>query len=273
MSVLRFPWLLALVACSRPPSVPAHPIAPAAITLGETFSVESLALRERRVINVYLPPDYATSGARYPVLYMPDGGMKEDFPHVVGSVDVSIKNGVIRPMIVVGVENTDRRHDLTGGTQTPEEQAAAPRAGGSAAFRTFFKRELKRIIATRYRTTNESALIGESLAGLFVVETFLEDPALFDGYIAVDPSLQWNEQAVARSANERLVDLADTPKRLFVATADEPAIQAGVAILMSSLRIRAPAGVTWTYEPMPDEHHSTIFAIAALRGIRTLFAQ
>ncbi len=39
----------------------------------------------------------------------------------------------------------------------------------------------------RYRTTGETAIVGESLAGLFVVETFLLEPDLFDTYIAIDP--------------------------------------------------------------------------------------
>jgi len=57
------------------------------------------------VINVYLPSGYAAGAERYPVLYLPDGGLAEDFPQISGLVDVSIKNGVIRPVIVVGIEN------------------------------------------------------------------------------------------------------------------------------------------------------------------------
>lgn len=57
------------------------------------------------MINVYLPPGYAAGAERYPVLYLPDGGLAEDFPQISGLVDVSIKNGVIRPVIVVGIEN------------------------------------------------------------------------------------------------------------------------------------------------------------------------
>jgi uncharacterized protein len=269
--------LLLATACAapRPATGTAVPTpssrAPAAI--GETFTIESKVLGRRRVINVYVPPDYAsTPAARYPVLYMPDGGMKEDFPHIVGSVDVSIKNAVIRPLIVVGVENIERRHDLPGPTITPSEQAAAPRAGGSDAFRRFLGDELKPFIAAHYRTTGESALVGESLAGLFVVETLLVAPTLFDGYIAADPSLQWNEQAVARSAVAHLVSMPAGPRQLYIATSEEPEIVAGVSVLATALRIIAPAGLTWTYEPMPDEHHGTIFPTAALRGIRTIFA-
>lgn len=245
---------------------------PAVAELGATLTIVSKLLGESRVINIYLPPDYATSSERYPVLYMPDGGMKEDFPHVVGSVDVSIKNAVIRPVIVVGIENTERRRDLVGATTVAEERAVAPHAGGSDRFRAFLRDELKPLIAARYRTTAESAIVGESLAGLFVIETFLVEPTLFDGYIAADPSVWWNQQQLVRSANSQLAWWTAGAKQLYIATGDEPSSSDGVAILVTALTINVPPGVTWTYEPMPLEHHNTIFPTAALHGIRTVFA-
>ena len=265
---------LALVAscANAPPAASTVAAKPAAAALGETFTIESKVLGERRVFNVYVPPKYAASDERYPVLYMPDGGMGEDFPHVVGSVDVSIKNAVIRPVIVVGIENTERRRDLVGPTTLAEERKIAPNAGGADRFRTFLRDELKPLINARYRTTVESAIIGESLAGLFVLETFVLEPTLFDGYIAADPSVWWNEQAMVRDAGPRIAWWSAGPKSLYIATADDARMEAGVEILTTALRIYAPDGVTWVYEPMPDEHHHTIFPRAALRGIRTIFA-
>jgi predicted alpha/beta superfamily hydrolase len=81
----------------------------------------------------------------------------------------------------------------------------APHAGGADRFRDFLRDELKPFIDSRYRTTAESALIGESLAGLFVIETFLFEPTLFDSYIAADPSVWWNEQIGARPEAARRV--------------------------------------------------------------------
>lgn len=255
------------------PARPAAAQEPAAVAaLGETLGVDSQVLGERRVVNVYVPPGYATSGERYPVLYMPDGGMGEDFPHVVGSVDVSIKNAVIRPVIVVGIENTERRRDLVGPTELPEERELAPHAGGADRFRAFLRDELQPLIEARYRTTDEAALIGESLAGLFVVETFLREPALFDHYIAADPSLWWNEQSLVRAAGPLVAGRSAGPTSLYVATADEPMITRAVADLITTLGIHHRPDITWVYEPMPDEHHRTIFPTAALRGIRGAFA-
>ncbi|HVR95887.1 MAG TPA: alpha/beta hydrolase-fold protein, partial [Thermoanaerobaculia bacterium] len=138
----------------------------APLVLGETFTIDSTALGETRRINVYLPPGYADSpAARLPVLYMPDGGMAEDFLHIAGLVQISVTNGTMRPFLLVGIENTQRRRDMTGPTENEEDKKIAPRVGGSEAFRRFLREELMPQVKARYRTTQETAIVGESLAG------------------------------------------------------------------------------------------------------------
>jgi predicted alpha/beta superfamily hydrolase len=268
---------LATAACAPAPAAPVAPTQPHAPTgamplvLGETFQLDSAVLGQRRVVNVYLPPGYHDGSDRYPVLYMPDGGVKEDFQHVMGIVDVSIKNEVIRPMLIVGVENIERRHDLTTPTAVEEDRKAAPHAGGADQFRTFLRTELKPYVGTHYRVTAESAFIGESLAGLFVLDTLLLEPALFDSYISVDPSLYWNDQAIVRSAPGRLAAWSAGPKRLYLATADWKETQDSAQVLLAAMETARPAGLTWQYLPLPDEHHNTIYPVAALRALRALF--
>jgi predicted alpha/beta superfamily hydrolase len=258
------------------PAVPSAPPAAAGaatpLAIGETFALDSKILGQRRVINVYLPPGYAEGATRYPVLYMPDGGIKEDFPHITGLVDVSIKNAVIRPVIVIGIENIERRHDLVGPSAVADDRKVAPHAGGADRFRAFLRSELKPAIAARYRVTAESAIIGESLAGLFVLETFFVAPELFDSYIAADPSLWWNHEAVVRGAAARLQTWSVGPRALYVATADIPETQASAAILDAAIRDAHPSGLVWRYQPLPDEHHNTIFPVAARLALRALFA-
>ena len=226
----------------------------------DTLTVRSAAIGEPRPINIWVPPQYAASrSARLPVLYMPDGGVHEDFPHVVATVDSLVRLGAIRPVIVVGIPNTQRRRDLTGPTRFKEDSAIAPRVGGSAAFRSFLRDELIPTIDARYRTTRERAIIGESLAGLFIVETFLLEPRLFDRWIALDPSLWWNGSALLDSAAARLAALDDRPRALYVASSDVKDIAEGSARLAGLLRAAPPRGLAWTYEPHPELTHGTIF--------------
>ena len=68
-------------------------------------------------------------------------------------------------------------------------------------FRAFLRDELKPEIARRYRVDGESALVGESLAGLFVLDTLVAEPALFDDWIAIDPAVWWNDKALLKGLN------------------------------------------------------------------------
>ena len=241
---------------------------PAPLTIGETFTIQSEVLAEVRRINVYTPP-VSDRSKPLPVLYMPDGGLAEDFLHIAGLVQVSVGNGTMQPCILVGIENTERRRDMTGPTTVAEDKKIAPRVGGSAAFRRFIRTELMPAIEKRYRTTSEKAIVGESLAGLFVVETLLLEPDLFDTYIAFDPSLWWNEQHLVKTGGERLRKLGDRPRTLYLASSKD----AGelVAEFVTVLRAQAPKTLHWEHAPMPAETHATIYHPAALHAFRQLF--
>lgn len=224
-----------------------------------TFTLVSRMLGERRRFNVYTPAAYDDGVSALPVVYMPDGGMAEDFPHVVNTLDSLIGLGLVRPMLVVGIENTERRRDLTGPTRVARDSAIAPRVGGAAAFRAFLREELMPEIRRRYRVTDETTLVGESLAGLFVVETLFEDPALFRRYLAVDPSLWWDAEALARGAAARLGGLDLAGRSLYLTTAGIDGNVASTQLLVAALREAAPAGFTWAYDPRAGERHATIF--------------
>jgi predicted alpha/beta superfamily hydrolase len=242
------------------------------LVIGETFTINSKALSETRRINVYMPPGYTESAAaRLPVLYMPDGGIAEDFLHVAGLVQVSVGNGTMRPFLLVGIENTERRRDMTGVTENEDDKKIAPRVGGSAAFRKFIRDELMPQVKRRYRTTDETAIVGESLAGLFVVETFLLEPNLFDIYVAFDPSLWWNNQKLVSGADERLRAHPKLTKMLYLASSDEKGIVEVTQRFAEVLGKNAPVGIRWHYEQMPNEKHSTIYHPAALKAFRAVF--
>ncbi|HEY0780979.1 MAG TPA: alpha/beta hydrolase-fold protein [Thermoanaerobaculia bacterium] len=250
---------------NSPKTSPAAPLA-----IGETFTLDSKVLAETRRINVYLPPGYAAAAAaRFPVLYMPDGGLGEDFLHIAGLVQVSVGNGTMRPFLLVGIENTERRRDMTGPTDNAEDRKIAPRVGGSAAFRRFLRDELMPEVRRRYRTTPETAIVGESLAGLFAIETLLLEPDLFDTYVAFDPSLWWNDEALLTGAAARLRARPDLKKEFYFAgSRDFGTLGQRFA---DTLAASAPPGIHWHYEPMPEEKHATIYHPAALRAFREVF--
>ena len=249
------------------------PVESTPIVIGQSLTMESKILGQTRRINVHLPASYAKSGKTYPVLYLMDGGEKEDFPHIAGLAQLGELSWTYREMIVVGIEGIDRRHDLTHPTSVAKEKADYPTTGGSAAYRRFLGEELKPWVAARYRTSGESAIIGESLAGLFVVETLLKQPTLFDAYIAASPSLWWSDQALAKAAP---ADIAKWPalgqRKLYLTLGDEGStMQEGVDKVVAALQAAKPSGLTWVYDPMHREHHSTVYHPAALKAFRAVW--
>jgi uncharacterized protein len=265
--------LVAPVTRAAAPVPPATPPVTEAVPLmiGETFTLASSVLGETRRINVYRPTAWNLAPAQpLPVLYMPDGGTGEDFLHVAGLLQVLVGNGGMRPFLLVGIENTERRRDMTGPTTVAEDRKIAPRVGGSAAFRRFLADELMPQVRTRYATTGETAIIGESLAGLFVVETLLLAPDMFDSYIALDPSLWWNGHALLDSAAGLLAGHPATDARLFIASSNEATIAPLAARFAETVRVSAPA-IEGVYRPMPEETHGSLYHPAALEAFRTLF--
>ncbi len=264
--------LLPLIAAAQPSDADNVPVR-TGLTIGDTFTLTSDVLGETRRINVYAPAGYAESDTlRLPVLYMPDGGVGEDFLHVSGLVQILALNGTMRPHLLVGIENTARRRDLTGPTGVASDREIAPRVGGSAAFRAFLRDELRPAIDALYRTTGETAIVGESLAGLFVVETLLLEPDLFDTYVAIDPSLWWNGEQLVAEAVSRLDGQPLAGKTLYLAASSQPDIAEATARLARILREGRPPGLKVHHLSLPDESHLTVYHPAALRAFRTVFA-
>lgn len=245
-----------------------------AIVLGRGYTLKSQALGESRRINVYVPPGYVDGTAAYPVLYLIDGGVEQDFVHIAGLSQHATISGSFREMIVVGIETVDRRRELAfPATSDASLRVDYPTHGESAQFRAFIADEVKPWVEQRYRTDGFDAVIGESLAGLFVAETFLRQPDMFDGYIAIDPSLWWDNAALALQARALVTAQPDGEHLIYMAVANGNAqMRFGQGVLAQVMNTARPDGVSFTYEVMDDEAHATIYHRAALNALRIVFA-
>lgn len=244
------------------------------LTIGDSLLLESEVLGETRRINVYRPTYYGEPIAEdLPVMVMPDGGIHEDFLHIAGLIDVSVVNGTMRPFVLVGIENTQRKRDLTGPTDDPEDLKIAPLVGESENFRKFLRTELLPMIQERYAVTQERAIIGESLAGLFVLETAILEPELFDYYFAIDPSLWWNRYALIREvAPERLKATKGKEKIISLSSGTQSEIAEATREFAEVLSTLAPKSWEWSHTEFPEETHRTIYHPAALKALRTVLA-
>lgn len=244
---------LITISCSQKPTyndpIPKH----------DNFTLESRFVNETRVINVWVPPIYENGTDSLPVLYMADGGINEDFPHIANTLAKLIETKKIRPIILVGIENTVRGRDLTGESQTEADAQYCPLTDGAKNFRSFITDELVPEINNKYSTTNEKGLIGESLSGLFVMETFLLKPESFDFYIAMDPSLWWNDHYLEKNAKKLISKFPEKSLRLWFAGSGAEDISKYTNGIAKTLKISAPNTLDWKYSDEPNEEHSTIF--------------
>jgi predicted alpha/beta superfamily hydrolase len=242
------------------------------IVIGRSHTLASAVLGQERTINVWLPASYAEGKGDYPVVYLLDGGEAEDFHHITGLMQVGGMNGYTAEAIVVGIASIDRRHDLTYPSSLAEDRKGLPTSGGSAAFRRFIAEELQPWVAGRYRTSGRTVIMGESLAGLFCLETFLRAPQTFTDYVCVSPSLWWDKGALAAEAPAALARLKGEPRMFFMAYASDDGADAADQAIATALRTSAPPTLRWRFEPMPGERHATIYHPAATQALRWLFA-
>jgi hypothetical protein len=241
--------LLAAAALAAAPAPKPQPL-----TIGETVTLEVLGAE--RAVNIVLPPDYAKEpGKRWPVIYQLDGAVTQDLMMGAGLHRWNALWGRSREAIVVGIETRDRQRELLPVTDDPAEAKRYPTAGESAAFRTWIADTVKPLVEARYRTDGRAYLVGESAAGHFVVETWEETPALFTGYAAISPSMQWDFEALSRKP------LREDPRPpLYLSLADEGgATESGMMRLLAAL----PQSQPYCFSDRRTElHHAT-----ALHGL------
>jgi predicted alpha/beta superfamily hydrolase len=246
------------------------PIATQPLAIGDALTIKSAVMGEERQVNVYLPPEYSTSKQKYPVLYLIDGGLDQDFLHISGATHLGALWGRSQPMIVVGIATKDRRRELVGPTRSAELLTKYPTAGSSARFRDFIRDEVFPAISSQYRTSGESGVIGESLAGLFIVETYLREPGLFTHYAAISPSLWWDDNRLANEAAGLLAMQKKQSGKLYLTMANEgPDTEAGMATLIKALQSRKG----WCSAPKPGLTHATIYHTVSPEALQYIFPE
>jgi predicted alpha/beta superfamily hydrolase len=194
------------------------------ISIGTIETIQSTLLNEKREILVYVPTSGGVdSKTRYPVLYILDGA--SFFHSVTGMVHYLSAIGKMPEMIVVSIVNTDRVRDLTPTHSTSwsnGEQDAThfKKSGGGEKFISFIERELIPYIDSHYKTEPYRMFIGHSLGGLMVVNTLINNPKLFNSYVAIDPSIWWDNKTIMKQAAIVLKQKEYTGKKLFFASAN-----------------------------------------------------
>lgn len=239
----------------------------------ERIVIKSQVLGEERTVLVRVPAGYARGTERFPVLYMTDGDAH--IQHTSATVQFLARNNRMPEMIVVGVTNTDRTRDLT---PTRVEQLPGnpnvrfPTSGGADKFLKFFETELIPHIESKYRTLPFRALAGHSLGGLFAVHAMTSKPELFNSYIAVSPSLQWDNFVMIDRAKEFFKNRKDYERTLFASLGNEPGdIGDAYGMFREALQKQQVKGFVWEAARYDDEDHGSVVLRSHYAGLRKVF--
>lgn len=241
------------------------------ITLGETIELKSDILNENRILNIYLPPNYTTDANKtYPIIYLLDGSIDEDFIHIAGLVQFGSFSWInmLPESIIVGIANSDRKKDFTYPTTNKQDKTDLPTSGKSANFMQFLEKELQPYITTNYKTSGPTTLIGQSLGGLLATEILFKKPHLFDNYIIVSPSLWWDDESLLalQPANY------SSKKSIYIAVGKEGDVMERTAgALYDKINSQKKSNTTAFYSFFEKQNHGDALHLAVYDAFEKIF--
>lgn len=243
------------------------------LNIGVIENINSVELGENRTLNIYLPEGYtADAKDEYPVIYLLDGSMNEDFIHIVGVVQFLTMIEKMPKSIVVGIANVDRKRDFTFPTTIEQDKKDFPTTGSSVKFMNFIEKELQPFIQKNYKVTASKTIIGQSLGGLFATEVLLKKPSLFNNYIIISPSLWWNNESLLAEAPKLLEQPINTKTKVYIAVGSEGKQMENDAKKLAEV-LSKNKNLKTTFEPLPKENHLTILHNSVYRGLENLNAK
>lgn len=259
--------------------------------VGVLDSLYSKILNESRNIYIQLPSSYdPEKDQRYPVAFILDG---EIFLPTLNDVQNYYSGGYTPEMVLVGIANDKNRvRDLTTSTITTKYGMPFNEKNGEADnFRKFIHDELIPFIERKYPVTNYRTLIGHSYGGLFTISTLIHRPDLFANYLAIDPSLDWDNQKLLKEAQELLSAQKYQGKTLFMSlsgqlhmqnsqitidnvmqdTTDYTLFPRSVITFSNMVKQRADNGLSFEWKFYPNDIHGTIPFPSIMDGLISMF--
>ena len=233
------------------------------------IQIESKVMSETRTILVRVPDTYARGKAAYPVLYLTDGARQ--IANLSAVADFLSREGRMPEMIIVGINNTDRTRDLTP-TKVEEfgQGFAVPTSGGADRFLDFIATEVIPYVEKNYRTQPYRAFAGHSFGGLFAMHAFFTRPALFQGVIAVSPTLTWDNRYVYRRATEWAKSSPTQPRALLISVGNEGEELDREFDALKELLAKQKS-LTFEAVRYPDEDHGSVVLPTHYAGLRKVF--
>jgi uncharacterized protein len=264
----------------------AHATSPTPYVLQNTEVIATPAPRLNRTYEIYvsLPPDYATSNKRFPVVYVTDAPYA--FPLVRAIAERVDRHGVgLENFILVGLgyakgENsaTSRNRDYTPTDRPKNSRLTDGVYGQSATYLDFVGSDVLPLVDSRYRTDpNRRIYVGHSYGSLLGLKALLERPGTFSHYILGSPSL-WFNRGYAFDALKRYAQTQNDllgRVRFYVGGLEKPTRTRPDDVNMVALMNRYAAelqaqrwrGLDVKATVLEGEDHATVFPRLVTQGL------
>ncbi len=202
----------------------AKPPVAVAINFGQLWlhELRSRIFTNTRLLRVWLPPGYDGSGeTRYPVLYLNDGQNLFDPATAFAGVHWQVAETAtrliaeqkIRPLIIVGIDNTKER--IAEYIPYPSKDPKVLEAKGKC-YPEFLQSEVMPLIEERYRVLSgpdNTGLGGSSLGGLITLYTQLAIPGVFGRLLIESPSVSVDKRQILHQSRR----FRSWPSRIYLA--------------------------------------------------------
>ena len=290
MKKLIIPFIVVLILAScqskQPPAAQDNQI-----VIGQIDSIHSAILDEMRTIWVQVPGDgerTQSSKVKYPVIYLLDG--PGHFHTVTGMIRQMSGNTLCPEMIVVAISNTDRTRDMTPTHADIAfgDSSLAANSGGGDNFLDFVEKELMPYIEKNYPASPYKTYVGHSYGGIAVLNAMFRRPQLFTNYIAIDPSLWWDDQVLLPVADSVFGRNNYEGKSLYVAIANtmeegsdineinKDTTEGSIHIrsilqFVKSTKEKSGNGLQFDWKYYEDDDHGSVTQIAEYDALRFLF--
>jgi predicted alpha/beta superfamily hydrolase len=252
-----------------------YPLLAQQVVIGNIYEIESTILEETRSYSVYLPPSYGENLLKtYPVIYLMDGDY--NFIYVSGLVEqLSAIGRKIPEMIVIGLSDKSRADYVND--CTPMDKKLSPE-GRSDKFLEFLTAELKPRIDSLYLTSPCDFLVGQSLGGLFVINTLMSQPLSFQNYMAISPSLWWNDFDASKRVPDFFEAHENLERTLFLSLGNEKGMgvlgfanELDVSEFSDTFLKKTPMGLDFVFHQYPNENHNSVGLISISDGLKWVF--
>ncbi len=222
------------------------------ISVGKRDKIHSEILKQDRELSVYLPPSYNTSiNQKYPVLYILDGDY--NFQYVAGFLELQgAISELIPEMILVAISGkgtSEYRKNCKPKIDGVED------SGNAEEMESFIEKELIPYINKKYKAADYKILGGHSVGGIFVVNTAINNPNLFNDYIAISPALWWAKNAMEGVMENTWGKTKSTTANLYMSLANEEGM--GVEKFLK----KVPESIkkeNIRFKKFPDEIHNSV---------------